>query len=306
MIKNPWLSMPKLTKRRIDMDTNFDVYWIKNSSEDNGILFKIPLSSSKFNYSFKEIEIITNTLENEMEIYLVLKNKSNLEIFYILCKDICAAIFKGNNSENIAKDLVIRLKKWEDLLSKGKKKHISLEVEKGLFGELFILKEIITPKFGIKKAILNWTGPEFDKQDFIINENLIEVKTYSTNKGRKVYISSPEQLLFSNIQKLYLVAVEIIDFEKGKTLQQLIEEISSSLEEYPELIDIFEMKIINYGYIKEINLDELHKFEVNSTQIYKVDNTFPQINLANIPLGVSSVKYSIELEACEKNKIEKL
>lgn len=308
MINNPWNTMPLSTKRRVNLETNFEIYWIKTSKNINGILFKVPSVFFEFknNFLFKEIDLILNTLENDTEIYLLLKNNSSLEIFNILCKDILGVALKVNPTKNTTEEIFFRLKKWENLLSKGSKYIFSKEAEKGLFGELMILKDFIIPKFGIEKGIVNWSGPEFDKHDFIIDNLLIEIKTYTSNKGKKIYISSPEQLHSSSLQNLYLVAVEIIKSEEGKTIQNLIDEIKFLIIEFPNLVDIFELKLINYGYIKEICENELEKYVNTSIEFYLIDDNFPRINLLNIPTGILNLKYMVDLLSCHKNKIESL
>lgn len=308
MINNPWSTMSLGTKRRIDLETNFEIFWIKTSKNINGIFFKVPSVFFEFknNFLFKEIDIIFNILENDTEIYLLLKNKNNLEIFNILCRDILGVTLNATPAKDKVDQIFLRLKKWENLLSKGSKYIFSKEAEKGLFGELTILKDFIIPKFGVEKGIVNWSGPEFDKHDFIIDNLLIEIKTYTSNKGKKIYISSPEQLHSSSLQTLYLVAVEIIQFEEGKTIQNLIDQIKSLIIEFPDLINIFELKLINYGYIKEICENELEKYINISTEFYLIDDNFPRINLLNIPTGVLNLKYTVDLLSCHKNKIESL
>lgn len=307
MINNPWSTMSLGTKRRIDLETNFEIFWIKTSKNINGIFFKVPSAFFEFknNFLFKEIDIIFNILENDTEIYLLLKNKNNLEIFNILCRDILGVTLNATPAKDKVDQIFLRLKKWENLLSKGSKYIFSKEAEKGLFGELTILKDFIIPKFGVEKGIVNWSGPEFDKHDFIIDDLLIEIKTYTSNKGKKIYISSPEQLHSSSLQNLYLVAVEIIQSEEGKTIQNLIDQIKSLIIEFPDLINIFELKLINYGYIKEICENELEKYRNISTEFYLIDDNFPRINLLNIPTGVLNLKYTVDLLSCQENKVKK-
>lgn len=284
MINNPWSTMSLGTKRRINLETNFE---FKNK------------------FLFKEIDLIFNILENDIEIYLLLKNKNNLEIFNILCRDILGVTLNATPTKDKVDQIFLRLKKWENLLSKGSKYIFSKEAEKGLFGELTILKDFIIPKFGVEKGIVNWSGPEFDKHDFIIDDLLIEIKTYTSNKGKKIYISSPEQLHSSSLQNLYLVAVEIIQSEEGKIIQNLIDQIKSLIIEFPDLINIFELKLINYGYIKEICENELEKYGNISTEFYLIDDNFPRINLLNIPTGVLNLKYIVDLLSCQENKVKK-
>lgn len=306
MINNPWSTMPLSTKRRVNLETNFEVYWIKTSKNINGIFFRIPLMffDHKNNFSFKEIDLITHNLENDTEIYLLLKNNTSLEIFNILCKDILGVTLKATPTKNTVEEIFLRLKKWENLLSKESKYIFSKEAEKGLFGELIVLKDFIIPKFGVEKGILSWSGPDFDKYDFIVEDLLIEVKTYTSNKGKKISISSPEQLHSLSLQTLYLVAIEIIKYQEGKNIQNLIDEIKSLASDYLDLVNTFELKLINYGYIKELCENELEKYKDTSIEFYLIDDNFPRINLLNIPSGVINLKYTVDLLSCQKNKIE--
>lgn len=307
MINNPWISMSNNTRKRVYFETNLNIFWIKDTDGHYGIYFEsVGKIDEIFNFSLKGIEITKREKEKTLNIYLFLKNNIDWEIFFILCKDICAASIKKLNKEEAIKEIYMRLDKWKNLLSSNAKYCFSQELEKGLYGELVALKDILIPKFGVRNAIENWTGPDFDKQDFIIENYLIEVKSFTSNKGRKITISSPEQLIFSDSQHLFLVTIELIKISSGQTLQNLIDEILTNEDFDTELKNKFELKILNYGYIKELCYSDLNKYLSINKTIYKVDEFFPRIHPSAIMQGVNNVKYKIDLWSCEKNKIDKI
>ena len=64
-------------------------------------------------------------------------------------------------------------------------KHLSVEKEIGLFGELIILKKYINKKYSDEEFINYWTGSS-QKHDFTTENILLETKT-SKNDGKKLF-----------------------------------------------------------------------------------------------------------------------
>lgn len=59
---------------------------------------------------------------------------------------------------------------------------------------------------------------------------------------------------------------------------------------------------MDYGYIPEVEIENLLKFIIDKKQIYVVDDTFPKINPYSLDPQIRDVRYSIDLSQCEKNK----
>lgn len=300
---NLWENIENNSRRRMHIDSILNVFLFKDYLGNYGVSFESDKDiHANYNYSLKEIEIIKYDQNQKFEVFLILKNKKSWEIFSILCKDLCSTTLY-NNKEEAIKKIYKRLDKWKSLLESASKNKLSVELERGLFAELIVLTNEILPKYGSYLGINGWSGPEFDKQDFTINNNIFEVKSYSMNKGKKIKISSAEQLYSFDPQRLYLFAIELFKDTNGMTVQDLIDNLKDKFDLNSELLNIFEYKLINYGYIKEMHEETLNKYSVGNSELYEVDEEFPKIIPQNLMYGLENISYSIDLWTCENKKI---
>ena len=181
---------------------------------------------------------------------------------------------------------------------------MSMEKQMGLFSELSCLLEIIAPETGYRQAIISWVGPEEDKQDFLLDSAVVEIKSYRTSKGETVYISSLEQL-YSEKQPLFLLSYALTVSDNGMNLEDIISGINKKIEEESEeIIGLFGSKLIEYGYTPEFRHKTMYKFSVDKMNCYKVVPSFPRILSNNVDSRIKTVKYSIDLTQCREYKSE--
>ena len=198
----------------------------------------------------------------------------------------------------------VRLQRWQQLLKKDRSSEMSFEKQMGLYTELFTLKEIVAKKIGIKGAIISWVGPEFDKQDFLLDDAILEVKSYRTSKGAIVHISSLHQLISEKIP-LFLLSFGLTRSENGLSIKNIVFEIKKQLEnEANDYLNMFELKLIEYGFIPEIIKSPLYNFIVDVKKVFFVSDEFPRILPKTIQSQITSVKYSIDLTKCEEYELE--
>ena len=182
----------------------------------------------------------------------------------------------------------IRLKRWQQLLRQDSNEKLTIEIQMGLLTELLCLKDILTPQIGIKQAIISWVGPEFDKQDFSMDNAVIEVKSYRTTKGEVIHISSLQQL-DSRKKPLFLLTNGLTCSENGTSIEDVSLTIKELLiQESNEMMTVFENKLMEYGYIPEIVKEPLQK-------LFLISNAFPKIVRKDIGNIIVDVKYSIDL-----------
>lgn len=119
-----------------------------------------------------------------------------------------------DTSDKMISAVEIRLRRWQQLLKQDANQTFTIEKQMGLFSELLCLKEIVAAKVGIKQAVVSWVGPEFDKQDFLMDKAVIEVKSHRTSKDEIVHISSLQQL-HSEKEPLLLMSYALTFSENG-------------------------------------------------------------------------------------------
>ena len=194
---------------------------------------------------------------------------------------------------------------WQKLLSKISKA-LNDEVQQGLVGELYFLKNFLMPTFGEKIAIDMWMGPLYAIQDFTGETIWYEVKTLLRGK-ESISISSLEQLDTANSNGELIV----ITFEKTNEIDneamsiiRMVESIEEVLE--PVCLYNFRKKLSNVGYNSEAideNFEEKF-FRVLSCDQYLVNDKFPKITKMQVDSEIISARYELSLPALEAFKIK--
>jgi len=306
-INNPWQSMPPSNRRRVDAETPHDIFWITDLYGNFGfcIQTKKIFKENEPTANLKGISVAKNNSESGCgELFLILNKKEDWQIFHMLCQDLSAVARKYEADDKMISAVEVRLQRWQELLKKSREREMTLEMQMGLFSELTVLKDIIAPHFGIRSAVLSWVGPEFDKQDFLLDDSVIEVKSFRTSKGSIVNISSPYQL-YSDKLPLYLISCGLTTTENGNSIEDIVLGVRQILEnEAVDLIDIFETKIADYGYFPEISEEPLNKFITDTVKIFSVEEEFPRIVPHKIKSQIVTLKYSVDLSKCLEYEVK--
>ena len=303
-IFNPWIDMSVNSQRRVDININYDFFWIVDIEGRYGFCIesKSILEDSSY-INLKGITIKKVNSDDNSRLYLILNQNEDYEIFIILCQDLINTANKYDNSEKIIIEIENRLIRWQQLLKNNYYKGLNIERQMGLFSELIFLKNRIANEIGMKEAILSWVGAEFDKQDFLIEQAVIEVKSYKTTKGEIVHISSIDQLQ-SPKEPLYLATYALTKTERGLSVLDIIESIKGQIEDEITL-EIFELKLFEYGYICGLqDKNKLYKFVIDKESIYEVNDLFPRIQRRDIAKEIISVKYAIDLKECKNFEVD--
>lgn len=299
--------MPPSTRRRVEAHTPHDIFWITDLYGSYGfcIQTKKVFKENEPSANLKGISVAKNNLESgKGELFLILHKKEDWQIFHTLCQDLSAVARRYDADDKMINAVEVRLQRWQELLKKSRDREMTLELQMGLFSELTVLKDIIAFYYGIRTAVLSWVGPQFDKQDFLLNDSVIEVKSFRTSKGPIVNISSPHQL-YSDKLPMYLISCGLTTTEKGKSIEDIVLEAKQILEnEAVDLIEIFETKIADYGYFPEISIEPLNKFMTDSIKIFSIEEEFPRIVPHNVKSQIVTLKYSVDLSKCSEFEIK--
>lgn len=304
---NPWAGMPKSTQRRVSSDIPHDIFWVTDKEGKYGFCLKIP-NSFDDGLSIPNLKGVSslkrNSLEGSGELFLILNDSDDWEIFSVLCSDLVNTAMQCGIDEEIIDAVEIRLRRWHLLLKQERQRNLTIEVQMGLFSELICLRDTIAPKVGIKQAAISWVGPNFDKQDFLLENSAVEVKSYRTSRGPVVEISSAKQLS-SEKESLYLLTYGLTNSDEGLTIEDIAKSISSMLSaESADAVDAFESKLMNCGFIPEMLKEPLIKFKLDRNRAYQVTEDFPKINASDLKVQIVSVNYSIDLTLCAEFEIE--
>lgn len=303
---NPWIDMNINSQRRVDKSLNYDFFWMVDFDGKYGFFIESENIQENKNSSInlKGITVKKVDIGNKVKrLYMILNDNDDYEIFFTLCQDLINIANGYNDNLIIINEVEVRLKRWQRLLKNENNNKLTYERQMGLFSELIFLKNEIATEFGVDEAILSWVGPDYDKQDFLIDSAVIEVKSYKTTKGEIIYISSLNQLNTPK-KNLYLVAYGLTISERGISILDIITSIDKSIND-EWVRNQFKEKLFDYGYIEGINdKGKLYKFIIDKKNVYKVTDKFPKIEDKDISDKIVEVKYAIDLTKCKEFEIE--
>lgn len=253
------------------------------------------------NLSEIQIEVIPDR-HNQEKKYLIIKLLKNhhRDIFAVLCEDLLASSVNFKEEEKLVKSVLNRFEKWKSLFDRMVSQGLTPEEQRGLYGELLLLKKLLMHNFDKVKTLDSWVGPSGEIRDFQYLDWAVEVKTSSGNNHQKVQISSERQLDIRHLKTLFLYHISLEKSnEGGETLISIIESISKILRDNYLALNKFFAKLYEYGCF-EIHYENYLKtgYHIRKDNFYLVDENFPRIEESDLRIGVGDVNYSIILSHC--------
>ena len=239
------------------------------------------------------------TLDNR--IIMELKREEYQEIFIkTLNLILTIVILKKIESEKSIKKFLSILNEYKEFFEdEHGPRPLKLEAQLGLYGEIFILSQILVKKLKASEALNTWTGPS-KSLDFSTVNSFIEVKT---SAGENLINTTDSQINPNHDKKLFLSFLKIKRDEGGSDLNELIDAFSKNLKKSSEEDhNNFLLKLMKVGYF-EIHKDfYLQKFNIDKILYYSVEKKFPFIDKTkiDIPDGIEKIKldYKINLDKC--------
>ena len=189
--------------------------------------------------------------------------------------------------------------KWGEFFNNSISKKLSKEEIQGLFGELFVLGELIKESKAqlVNEILQSWQGPYDRTHDFIQDTKDTEVKTLEIPKI-DVRISSEYQLDSVPGKGLFLHIVSVeMNSENSISIRQLAnvlkELISDRLGDTSILLKALGKKNLTATNILEY---DNYRFETKTLDIYDcLAEGFPRLINSNIPPEVNSLKYNLRV-----------
>lgn len=175
---------------------------------------------------------------------------------------------------------------------------LTLAEQIGLFGELWVLCNVLIPKIGGRACFL-WSGPDSERHDFVGENVHIEVK--STIKSEdKHEISRMDQLRAPGSKRLLFASIQLEKSEGGEeTLATLIDEVIGALGMDGKSIDAFEARLAKMRWHDGLRQSsELRKFNLRDALFFEVEGSFPRLPDDYIPpRGITAIKYTINISS---------
>lgn len=166
----------------------------------------------------------------------------------------------------------------------------------GLFGELWVLSNILFPTLGTRSCHL-WSGPESERHDFVGRGVHMEVKTTTKSEPRHE-ISRIDQLKAPYGKRLLFISI-ILERSLGghETLADRVDEIREKLGADGHALDVFDSRLAQMGWQEGLRqTGALLRFTFRDVYVFEVTGSFPRLPDDYVPpLGVTGIKYTINV-----------
>lgn len=225
---------------------------------------------------------------------------SDLSIFIQLMEDLISESMKYGDDLECVHAVVSRFEKWREMMSHATSHKAE---EKGLFGELYVLRNLLNTYPAID-AVRAWMGPDYAVQDFKFATSWIEVKTIGSN-AFSVKISSIKQLDSPSTGYLYVLRIDEDEFdESAESVCSLYKEINIKLKSQSiKAYELFNSKLAEFKYMGFI-ASEITRFVFKEQEIYEVNTDFPRLVSHDTKQAIKSVVYELTLSSLQDWRVE--
>ncbi len=253
-----------------------------------------------------KIQISSEDADTHVTCIIRSTNKAYNEIFSAMSENMYDNLKNNDDEIKSASVFFKRIADWQLFFQKNNISGLTEESQRGLYGELLFIKEILVGKLKAPiNQILNWTGPKSRQHDFQFTYAAIEVKTSSSKQHQKIFISNEQQLDESQVKNLFVyhVSLSILD-NHIDTLPKLVNDVRTLIDTNLLIRSFFEECLIIRGYINaQAGRYQLTGYMVRESNLFHVTKEFPKIVEKNLPIGVGDVTYSIALSECKKYSV---
>lgn len=238
------------------------------------------------------------------EVELVLTDQRHQDIFDLLIEDLVDAAEQPEEERAGVGRFLARLTDWQRLLMRLASGAMSRENQQGLWGELWTLREVVSPAVGLTVGVRAWRGPLGADQDFQLPGAALEVKTSTAHAFEHLIIASERQLDVVPDISLAVIALALdARPDHGETLPDMVRE-SRSIAADTGCLNTLEDRLALFGYRNE-DVDSYSDvgYTVRSRLQFAIQADFPRVIPADLRPGVSEVRYSVAIAACAPFRI---
>jgi hypothetical protein len=245
-------------------------------------------------------EVISHTLSagrgGRSRLILQMTDPSFRDLFEALAEDVVRTVAGETDATGAARVFIRRIIAWQVFL-RAHNTPLGLEQRRGLFGELWFLRDKLAQWVGVSDALSSWKGAEAAVHDFQLPQVSIEVKTTAAASPRAVSISNIRQLEPGAVP-LFLLVLQVAEAESGQfSLPELVQLIHEAL---PPAEKVRFIELLAEGGYMEAHAGEYlrPRYTPIADWYYRVTESFPRVQCASVPAGVEDVRFSVSLSAC--------
>lgn len=190
--------------------------------------------------------------------------------------------------------------RWQQFVARTAADGLSRSEQIGLYGELWVLRFLVSEALGTAAAIAAWSGPHRTNQDFQHRGVAVEVKSSTARQPKAIRITSERQLDTVGTNALYLVHVSLDERRgSGESLPLMVTAVRSMAREIHQS-ERLEALLFENGYVDAHAARYAEPgYTIRAHDVFHVREGFPRIVEADLNPGIGDVHYAIELSACQ-------
>jgi hypothetical protein len=232
---------------------------------------------------------------------VILTRPDHADVFTSLVSDVSRRVAATTSDQEAVSELIARLQRWQSFLHRHRPDGLSDEGRRGLYGELWFLRQFVLPASGPAGTVRSWVGPRSANQDFQLPRCAIEVKTSAANPHQFLHIASERQLDDTGAGTLLLFHLSVDEREGGgETLVEIVTAVRGLVIADMVAIEEFEASLIDAGYLDSQARQYLRTgYTIRRQGFFRVNGEFPRIVERDLRSGVGNVRYSIAVSTCD-------
>lgn len=250
------------------------------------------------------VERLLDDPEEFRSLIMRLSDTRFADVFAALAEDIARRVAPVPDDSAAVAEFTARLQKWQRFLEQYGPRGLGAEAQRGLYGELWFLREEILPAIG-GRGVEYWVGSLGAPKDFQIASWAVEIKTSVTRNQGQIRIANERQLDDQGLQELFLCHI-IVDegSAAGESLPQIIQSLRGTLQTHTQACETFESRLLDAGYL-ESHADQYGSLTwgVRTVTFFQVGSGFPRIVGSDLPAGVEDVTYSVSINVCHPHEV---
>lgn len=169
---------------------------------------------------------------------------------------------------------------------------------RGFIGELLVLRDVIAPIVGLKRAVDSWAAPgDLGLHDFAAQGWELEVKAH-TRLSDRIHVSTTGQLESLATDPVFLCTVELEASPEGTSLVELAHSLVASAATDAPLAATIQAALVMRGLrAPPFDGECAIRYRAATPRAYLVTQDFPLIRRRSVPSAVTDVAYSVLLAA---------
>ena len=232
---------------------------------------------------------------------VILTRPDHADVFTSLVDDVSRRVAAAASDKMAVMELIARLRRWQGFLQRHEPEGLGPEERRGLYGELWFMREHLLSLLPPGIAVGSWCGPRAVNHDFQLRGCAVEVKTSVGKRHQMLHIASERQLDETGVGTLALFHLSLDERTgQGETLVQIVADLRSRVSPEPIAVEELESRLIDAGYLdSQAYRYQSVGYTPRDSAFFRVGDQFPRITEGNLLPGVGDVRYTISLAACQ-------